>query len=178
MVKRRLESILLALALMAPGLAVGADTLRLAVAANFRACFEQLADRYQTETGNRIEPSYASTGILYAQIIAGAPFDAFFSADSKRVEKLVEQGFASAADRITYAFGRLVLWIPAAREAPDARHLAALLEDPRQRLAMANPNLAPYGRAARDTLEHLGLWQDHRRQFVIARVSARHCTTS
>ena len=97
--------------------------------------------------------------MLYAQILNGAPFDVFLSADCARPNRLVDQNRTVSGTRFTYAVGKLALWTPSQRH-PDA----AWLRRPAGRLALANPDLAPYGRAAADTLGALGAmngWRDH-----------------
>ena len=134
-----------------------AETLTLAVAANFAATLETLAAQYEVDTGHRVRLSAGSTGRLYAQIRNGAPFDAFFAADVERPRKLEAEGLSVPGSRFTYAVGRLVLWSPeAGRVKPNG---SALKTGEFEHLAIANPRLAPYGMAARQVLEKMGLWQ-------------------
>lgn len=133
--------------------------LRVAVAANFAATLESLAPDFSRTTGHSIRLSSGSSGTLYAQILNGAPFDVFLSADCARPNRLVDQNRTVSGTRFTYAVGKLALWTPTQRH-PDA----AWLRRPAGRLALANPELAPYGRAAADTLGALGVmndWRDH-----------------
>lgn len=138
------------------GLASAAD-VRLAVAANFHSTAQALADTFEQSTGHTTRISYGSTGKLYAQIRQGAPFDVYMAADRERPERLEANGLAEPGSRFTYAEGRLALWSPN----PDAfEDPQAFLASPDQRrLAIANPATAPYGLAAKQVLEHLGLWQ-------------------
>ncbi len=129
------------------------DSLRIAVAANFSGPLLQLLLAYANETGEFAVASSASTGVLYTQIRHGAPFDVFLSADAERPALLVESGDALPDSRKTYALGKLVL---AYREglAPEAPGgIGTVLGTPGLTLAMANPELAPYGRAAREVLD-------------------------
>lgn len=133
-----------------------------AVATNFKPTFEQLAADFETRTGYEIETVSGSTGKLYGQIIHGAPYDIFLAADQARPEKLVQDGHAAMRDRFTYAIGGLALWSP--REAditPDS-----LIEPGMKRLALGNPDLAPYGLAARQLLDRLDLTETLRSKFV------------
>lgn len=133
----------------------GADEALVAVAANFSRTAEVLAEAYETESGHTITISSGSTGQLYARIVQGAPYDAFLSADAERPAWLVESGQAQAGSRFTYGFGRLVLWsADPDRIGPDGR---AALSGAFRYLAIANPRTAPYGAAAMETLESLGL---------------------
>lgn len=144
-------------------LSAQADSATLAVATNFAPTAERLAAEFASETGHQIVVTGGATGKLYAQIGAGAPFDVFLSADQKTAEQLVADGLAVADSRFTYATGRLALW-----SADEARDLS----DPRAALraanhvAIANPDLAPYGRAAVETIEALGLSADLQGKFV------------
>ena len=125
--------------------------LRLAVAANFAETLTELADDYATTTGVKVTVIRGSSGKLYAQIVQGAPFDIFFSADVDRPKALEASGLIVAGSRQTYALGQLVLW-PANGNAE-----AALRTFGYSRLAIANPRLAPYGKAAIEVLARLGI---------------------
>jgi len=134
-----------------------ADEIRVAVASNFANTLKVLASNFKTVSGHEIKISVGSTGKHYAQIHHGAPFDVFFAADSKRPARLEAEGIALAGSRFTYALGKLVLW------SPKTGHVDAqgkILETGTfQHLAMANPRLAPYGRAAQEVLQKRGLWK-------------------
>lgn len=104
----------------------------------------------------------ASTGKLYAQIVNGAPFDVLLSADADRPRRLEISGAGVTGTRFTYAFGTLVLW---SRQAEDCR--AALRSGDGGRIAIANPDTAPYGAAARSYLRQAGLWDALRERLVI-----------
>ena len=131
-----------------------AQEVRIAVASNFLATAEELAEAYAGE-GGAVEIVHGSTGRLYAQIKAGAPFDVFLAADVERPGRLLAEGDASRV--VPYAFGRLVL--VGARD--GAGSLAARL-GAADRIALADPDVAPYGRAALEALEALGVegWRD------------------
>jgi molybdate transport system substrate-binding protein len=131
-----------------------ADTALIAVATNFADAAGELAAAYSTASGNRITLTSGATGKIFAQITAGAPFDAFLSADAAAPEKLEAAGLGVPGSRAPYALGQLVLWTAdPARDMPD---LTGALKAARH-IAIANPDLAPYGRAAAETLEALGL---------------------
>lgn len=134
-----------------------AETALLAVAANFAETAEALLTGFRDATGHDLEITTGSTGKLYAQITAGAPFDALLSADAATPARLLDEGRAVAGSAFTYAVGRLTLWsADPARIGHDGR---AALADPDLRfVAIANPDLAPYGVAARAALQSLGLW--------------------
>jgi len=136
-------------------LPVNAETLRLAVAANFTAVLEQLVTTFDPEQQHDISISSASTGVLYTQITRGAPFDIFFAADRARPERLEAEGLILPGSRRTYAIGQLALWQP--KHAPQS--VTDLLPG---RLAIANPDTAPYGLAAQQTLQANGQWEPKR----------------
>lgn len=143
---------------------VWAGDVAVAVAANFTDVTRQLVPRFEAATGHRVKASFGSTGKLYAQIENGAPFEVFLAADAARPRRLEENGLAVAGSRFTYARGRLLLW-----SAEPARVDAAgrVLEDGGfQHLAIANPKTAPYGVAAQQVLEGLGLWPRLQRRLV------------
>jgi molybdate transport system substrate-binding protein len=151
------QRVLLAtLLLLSPGQSC-AEEILVATASNFRQAMAELAHQFEQASGHRITPIFGSTGKHFAQIVNGAPFDAFFAADAKRPIQLEEQGLSVPDSRFTYAIGRLVLWSPNA-ELVDPQGQVLKQQD-FNRLAIANPRLAPYGLAARQTLENLGLWQ-------------------
>ncbi len=134
-----------------------AETLRIAVAANFTEVSKELAARFTQLSGHQTRLSYGSSGKLYAQIVHGAPYDVFLAADEMRPLQLVKQGLALETSRFTYARGRLVLWSAQSNLFKDGETM--LRGGNFQRLAIANPMTAPYGLAAQQVLQHLGLWQ-------------------
>lgn len=133
-----------------------APPVRVAVATNFTAAQEKLAAKFTEQTGIPVESNYGATGALYRQIANGAPFQLFLAADAQRPAKLEEEGFVAPGSRFTYALGILVLYIPNGIEGGDGE--GALRKDTFQHLAICKPELAPYGLAAQQTLEKLGLW--------------------
>lgn len=146
--------------------AAWADTATVAVAANFSAPLEALAARFERDTGNEITIAAGSTGQLYAQITNGAPFDVFLAADRHRPELLAREKLGDPRTRFTYAVGRLVLWTRRVEEFSDLG-LDVLRTDDFRWLAIANPRLAPYGEAARQVLERLGLWESLQPRIVL-----------
>lgn len=143
--------------------AAAAEAL-VAVAANFLEPMQALAARFESETGHSLKLSAGSTGRFYAQIREGAPFDLFLAADQEHPRRLQQEGLA-AEPPLTYAIGRLALWSadPALLQG-DAREV--LRRGAFRRLAIAKPALAPYGRAAQETLQALGLWEALRPKLV------------
>ena len=139
-----------------PGLDGGAraDEALIAVASNFLPAAHALADRLQAETGHHVALSAGATGKLAAQIAQGAPFDAFLSADAAAPERLEAEGLAVAGSRFTYALGRLVLW--SADAGADLADPGTALGRARH-VAIASPSLAPYGKAAMECIDNMGL---------------------
>ena len=133
-----------------------ADTLNIAVASNFSAAMKDLVARFESRSGHRVSLVFGSTGKHYAQIINGAPYDAFFAADAERPLLLEQQNLTVPGSRFCYALGKLVLWSPD----PDLvdREGRVLQHGTFRHLALANPRLAPYGRAAEQVLRAKGLW--------------------
>ena len=149
---------------MLPNL-VRADTVIVAVAANFVAPLEELAALFEGETGHTVTVSPGSSGRLYAQIVNGAPYQVFLSADQDKPKTLVENNLADASSQFTYATGALVLWTPVkGLPVQDAQVLQGAGV---ARLAIANPRLAPYGAAAVQVLESLGLVEIYRDRLVL-----------
>lgn len=145
--------------------AAPASQARLAVAANFTAVAGLLAQQYEQQSGNHIEISAASTGKLYAQIRHGAPFDVLLAADRAMPQRLVDEGLALRAALYDYASGRLVLW---SRDPTLVGDGGALLRGHDfRKFAIANPELAPYGAAAREVLQRLGRWQALKPHLVL-----------
>ncbi|MCZ6618058.1 MAG: molybdate ABC transporter substrate-binding protein, partial [Gammaproteobacteria bacterium] len=137
------------------------ERLRAAVAANFREPFAKLSEHYQRSGGDTVQAVFGSSGMLSAQIQQGAPFDLFFSADSERPHDLVISGHASGKP-FTYARGRLALWMPGGAQGMAVDPETAVAG----RFALANPKLAPYGRAARECLQSMKLWAQARDRAV------------
>lgn len=131
-----------------------AESATIAVASNFATTAEKLAASYMAASGNELSVVSGASGKLFAQIMTGAPFDAFLSADQTTPLKLIEAGLGLPDSRFTYARGVLALWtVQEGADLSDPR--AALLAA--RHVAIANPDLAPYGKAATETIEKLGL---------------------
>lgn len=140
------------------------DSLHVAVASNFQPTMELLVRDFEDLTGHQLSVSYGSTGKHYAQILHGAPFGVFLAADAERPRRLEAEGLAVAGSRFTYAIGRLVLWSPRPGQLEDGAR--ALAEGEFRFLAIANPLTAPYGLAAEQVLQRLGLWASLQSRIV------------
>lgn len=133
-----------------------AGEVNIAVAANFTAATHKLVPLFEKASGHTVKVSFGSTGKLYAQIENGAPFDVFLAADTKRPIKAEKEGLAIPGKRFVYAKGKLVLW--SAKQGLFQDGEAYLKNGKFAHLALANPRTAPYGLAAQQVLQHLGLW--------------------
>ena len=132
-----------------------AEPLTIAVAANVKYAYDELAGEFNKSTGIAVQSVLGATGTLSAQVRNGAPYDVFISADTETPDALFKDGFAAGKPKI-YAYGTLVLWT---RNKLDMSLGLALLSDKKiQKIALANPKLAPYGRAAKQTLEQAKLY--------------------
>ncbi len=143
---------------------VDAGEVRAAVAANFTVPVQKIAEQFQADTGHSVKVSYGSTGKFYSQIRNGAPFDVLLAADDTTPDRIGKEGLGDAASRFTYAIGKLVLWSKKPGYV-DAR--GEILRGKFDKLAIANPRLAPYGVAAQETLESLGLWSGLQGRIVM-----------
>ena len=174
-VGRRLSAVLvlggaaLALGLAGPRAAGGGAALAaeatVAVATNFLLPLRSLASEFEARTGHSLRISSGSTGQIFAQITNGAPYDVFLSADAARPERLAAAGLTVPGARRTYALGRIALWSaePGRVGAGGAEALATLGNG---KIAIANPEVAPYGAASQETLERLGFWEPFQDRLV------------
>ncbi len=147
-------------------LEVNSGELKVATAANFYHTLNKIVNIFETETGHKITIIRGSTGKLYAQIMNGAPYDLFLSADAKRPEKLIEKKKAEQNDISTYAIGQLVLWKPDSDSSQLLRE--QLYNGDFKKLAIANPKTAPYGSAAIEALKALEIYNEVKHKLVYA----------
>jgi molybdate transport system substrate-binding protein len=142
-----------------------AGEIQAAVASNFYSPFKKIVRQFEKETGHKVQIISGSTGKLFAQIMNGAPFEVFLAADQRRPELLEKNGNAISGTRYTYALGKITLW---------STNSSAISEDGESTLrtknfshiAIANPKTAPYGKAALQTMQKLGLWNEIRPLIV------------
>jgi molybdate transport system substrate-binding protein len=149
-------------------LAPSAQTpLRIAAASDLQSVFPALTGRFERDTGHMIDVSFGSSGNFFAQLQNGAPFDLFFSADVDYPRRLESSGLTVPGTLVEYASGRIVLWTRNDTKLDLARGLAILAEPRVRRIAIANPEHAPYGRAAVAALRHEQLHDRVRGKFVL-----------
>ena len=153
--QRRNASTLIAAALAAVAPGAQADEVLVAVAANFVAPLAALSKGYTAATGHTLKVSAGATGKFYSQIVAGAPFEVLIAADDETPRKLIAEGHAVSGSNFTYAIGTLVLWSAQSDVVDDQG--AVLAAGRYAHLAIANPKVAPYGRAAAEVLKARGL---------------------
>lgn len=158
------KSFILTLLFVAYATSLRAEEAMVAVAANFSAPMQQIAALFQKETGHQIKLSFGASGGIYAQIKNGAPFDLFLSADQLTPQKLEAEGLGVPNSRFTYATGQLVLWSKQEGLVDAKGHV--LQNKSIQRIALANPKLAPYGAAAIETMTNLGLLKELQSKLV------------
>ena len=144
--------------------AVQADEVQVAVAANFTAPIQAIADDFEKDTGHKLVAAYGATGQFYTQIKNGAPFEVFLSADDTTPEKLEKEGDTVKGSRFTYAIGTLALW--SAKEGYVDPKGDVLKKNQYQHLSIANPKAAPYGLAATQVLEKLKLTEATKAKIV------------
>ena len=147
--------------------AAGAAEIKVAAASDLTFAFKDVAARFQKETGNNIKLTYGSSGNFFAQIQNGAPFDLFFSADVGYPEKLEAAGLAEPGTIYEYASGKLVMWAPSASKLDLSRGLATLLDPGIRKIAIANPQHAPYGVAAVAAMRHAAVYDKVKSKLVL-----------
>lgn len=144
-----------------------AQELRVAAAADLQFVFQQVSVRFQKETGHAVELTFGSSGNFFSQIQNGAPFDMFFSADVDYPAKLEAAGLIEPGTLSQYATGRIALWVPKESPININRGLQALADLRVRKIAIANPQHAPYGRAAVAALQHEKIYDKVRDRLVL-----------
>jgi molybdate transport system substrate-binding protein len=154
-------------ALLAFRPAGAAQEIRVAAAADLKFALDELGTQCEKQTGRKIDVSYGSSGNFLAQIQNGAPFDVFLSADIEYPRKLEAAGLAEPGTLYEYALGRIVIWMPADTRIDLAKlGWKALLDPSIQKIAIGNPEHAPYGRAAVAALRSAGIYEQVRAKLV------------
>jgi molybdate transport system substrate-binding protein len=141
-----------------------AEEITVAAASDLQFALREIAQNYEKKTGNKVKLTFGSSGALAAQILNGAPFDVFFSADASYPEKLVQQNAADGKTLIRYARGLLVLWVEKGQPFGGTvggivmADLHSLTAEGIKKIAIANPQHAPYGRAAVEAMKKAGVY--------------------
>jgi molybdate transport system substrate-binding protein len=147
---------------------VAAQEITVAAAADLSTALPEIVAAYTKQSGQAVKLSFGASGNLTTQIQNGAPFDLFFSADESYPAQLIEKGFAEKDSLYRYAIGRLVLWVP--NDVPvDVNKLGiqSLLDPAVKKISIANPQHAPYGRAAEAALKKLGVYDQISAKLVL-----------
>jgi molybdate transport system substrate-binding protein len=143
----------------------GDEPVRVAAAADLAFAFKDIGAAYERATGRKVVFSFGSTGLLEKQIAEGAPFDVFAAADISFADEAIRVGACLPESRMLYATGRVVL-LPAKGAAFVPRSVADLADPRVTRIAIANPEHAPYGRAAKQAMERAGVWNEVKSKVV------------
>jgi molybdate transport system substrate-binding protein len=165
---RIVGAIIVLCALLALASAPGrAETLTVAAAADLTFAFKDVATQFQAQSQDNLRISYGSSGNFFSQIKNGAPFDVFFSADVRYPQKLAAAGLIEPGSVYEYAAGKIVLWVPASSKLNLSKGLEVLLDPEIHKIAIANPEHAPYGRAAIAAMQHDGIYDKVKGKFVM-----------
>jgi len=161
----------LCIVLLSPSLLLAEQELTAGVAANFILPFEDLSRIFEQKTAIRVRATFTSTGNLYAQIKNGAPYDLFLSADERHPRMLQQEGLAE--EPFVYARGKLILWTAKERLCRQTRWQEMLSDPSVAKIAIANPETAPYGAAAVEALKRTGWWEAIKPRLVFAQTVAQ-----
>lgn len=165
--KKTLCCLLLAILALASA-AHAADELLIAAAADLQFAMPELASQFEKQTGQKVTISFGSSGNIASQIRNGAPFDLFFSADLNYPRQLDADGLAEPGSMFRYANGQIVLWTLKTSNIDISRGLAVLADSSVHKIAVANPEHAPYGRAAVAALQKKGVYDKVKDKIVLA----------
>ena len=141
--------------------------IRLAAAADLKFAMGELSEMFERRTGTKVNVTYGSSGNFFSQLQNGAPFDLFFSADIEYPRKLEAAGIAEPKTLYEYAVGRIVIWTPADAKVDVTKHgWKTFLDTSVEKIAIANPEHAPYGRAAVAALQKAGIYEKVKPKLV------------
>ena len=155
------------LALLSAVVCAQGQEIRIAAAADLKFAMEELSEQFQKQTGTRVNATYGSSGNFFSQMQNGAPFDLFFSADIEYPRRLEATRLAEPGTLYEYAVGRIVIWTPLdAKMDVTKQGWKALLDASVKKIAIANPEHAPYGRAAVAALQKAGIYESVKNKLV------------
>jgi molybdate transport system substrate-binding protein len=160
------NSLVVLLAVLLATVPARASDVSVAAAADLKFAMADLAAQFENQTGNKVNVTYGSSGNFFSQLQNGAPLDLFFSADMDYAQKLETAGVAEPGSLYRYAVGNLALWAPADSQLDLAAGWKVLLDDRVQKIAIANPEHAPYGRAAVAALKKAGIYEQVKSRLV------------
>jgi molybdate transport system substrate-binding protein len=141
--------------------------ISVAAAADLQFAMQDIAGRFQKETGKTVKPIYGSSGNFFQQIQSGAPFDVFFSANLDYPKKLEAGGLTEPDSYYEYARGRIVIWVPSGSKLDLGPGMKALLDPSVKKIAIANPQHAPYGQAAVAAMQREKIYDKLKDKFVL-----------
>jgi molybdate transport system substrate-binding protein len=145
-----------------PGSGLGKDPIRVAAAADLAVAFKEVGAQYEAKTGRKVDFTFGSTGLLAKQLEEGAPFDVFAGANASFVDQAVKSGACDGATKAPYATGRLAIYV----KSGTPPTLAQLAKGEYKHIAIANPDHAPYGKAAREAMQKAGVWDGAQKRMV------------
>jgi molybdate transport system substrate-binding protein len=148
-------------------MACAAQEITVAAAADLNYALKEIAQKFEAQTGRKTQITFGSSGNFFTGIQNGAPYDMFFSADIDYPKKLEAAGLAEPGTLYEYAVGRIVLWVPNESKLDLSRGLAVLTDPSIRKIAIANPQHAPYGRAAVAALRSANLYDQAASKFVL-----------
>ena len=152
--------LVIALAALSSARPVSGQEIAVAAAADLKFAMGELAANFEKQTGTKVNVTYGSSGNVFSQIQNGAPFDLFFSADVEYAKKLEVSGQAEPGTLYSYATGRIVIWMLSGINVDlNAQGINALLDPAIQKIAIANPAHAPYGKAAVAAMRQAGIYE-------------------
>jgi molybdate transport system substrate-binding protein len=161
------KTFLLAFLALTLTLSAAAEEITVAAAADLQFALKDVSARFEQQTGNKVNLIFGSSGNFFSQIQNGAPFDLFFSADLDYPKKLEAAGQAEPNTLYQYATGKIVLWVRNDSKLDLSKGLAVLLDPSVNKISIANPAHAPYGRAAMAALDHEKLSDKVKNKFVL-----------
>ncbi|HXP44326.1 MAG TPA: molybdate ABC transporter substrate-binding protein [Candidatus Acidoferrales bacterium] len=147
-------------------LCVGQE-ISVAAAADLQFAMQDIAGRFQKETGKTVKPIYGSSGNFFQQIQSGAPFEVFFSANLDYPKRLEAAGLTEPGSYYEYARGRIVIWVPSGSKLDLGSGMKALLDPSVKKIAIANPQHAPYGQAAVAAMQREKIYDKLKDKFVL-----------
>ena len=162
-----LKQLVVLLALLFTGAYARAQAVKIAAAADLKFAMTELASQFEKQSGAKLDVTYGSSGNFLTQIQNGAPFDLFFSADSEYPKKLEAAGLTEPGALREYAVGHIVIWTPRDSEINPAKDgWQSLLDQRVKKIAIANPEHAPYGRAAVTAMREAGIYEQVKDKLV------------
>src|SRR6202140_6024984 len=144
-----------------------AQEITVVAAADLQSAMEDVASRFQKETGKSLKLIYGSSGNFFQQIENGAPFDMFFSANLDFPKKLEAAGLTDPGSYYQYARGKIVIWVPNESKLDLSLGMKVLLDSSIKKIAVANPQHAPYGQAAVAAMQHEKIYDKVKDKFVL-----------